>query len=843
SPSLCLPLRVSQKCYEKTQYRLGLKFCNQILAKPQLAEHGETLALKALALSKLGRRDEARECVRRGLRNNLESHVCSWRVYGSLQRADGHYVEAAACVRRALGGCGQEGETRLLEELATLQLLASDLAGFRESQARLLHSLPSVPASWLGYAVACHLLGEPAAALQALQDLLTRHPVPRVMGDARGNQHSELMLYQAELMAEAGMRREALTHLAQYSERICDKQALDEHRGELLLALGCLEEAAELFHGLVMRNPENWTYYQRLEQATHAESEEDRWKIYQHVMKIHPSASAPQRLPLNFLTGTRFRDSMDRFLRQHLSVCCPPLFTTIKGLYRDPDKVLAIEELAVAYETSLENYGLFHRDDDGEPQHEPTLLWVRFLLAQHYDLVGQSSLAFDYINGCLAAFPCSPELLVAKASIYKHAGDAVAAAECLRQALGLEPGDRFLQVKRIKYLLRAGLVTQALLNCIQKWQESGFVQEGPGEPQPLWFLLALAEAYWRQGRHRDALRVCRQVEKHFNDVAASQLDFHTYCLRRATLRAYAGMLRTSTALRGHPASVRAARTAVRCCLGLHDRPSAPIRHAEDGGRQARDVGGSAPAAEQRKQQSKRRKAVARILRGDGGGGGRAGSGPDPDVRDGKELHDFMEELGVQEKLSKDADDPLSEAVSFLAPLENFAANDIATHLLAFEIHLRRGKPLLMLCSVRRAATIDPHDPWLHTCLVRLCTAAEGVLSTTAPVAEVLRQELPPLLGAGSLEQMNGDFLQRNATSLRHSLAGARMLFFLDKAHQDKALAIATNLDEALTDRNVATCTSVLEALRDGSLGCAEAQAETYRATCHKLFPFASAFRP
>lgn len=36
----------------------------------------ETLAMKGLTLSCLGKKDEAYEFVRRGLRNNLKSHVC-----------------------------------------------------------------------------------------------------------------------------------------------------------------------------------------------------------------------------------------------------------------------------------------------------------------------------------------------------------------------------------------------------------------------------------------------------------------------------------------------------------------------------------------------------------------------------------------------------------------------------------------------------------------------------------------------------------------------------------------------------------------------------------------------
>ena len=64
------------RCYEHKQYRNGLKFCKQILSNPKFAEHGETLAMKGLTLNCLGKKEEAYELVRRGLRNDLKSHVC-----------------------------------------------------------------------------------------------------------------------------------------------------------------------------------------------------------------------------------------------------------------------------------------------------------------------------------------------------------------------------------------------------------------------------------------------------------------------------------------------------------------------------------------------------------------------------------------------------------------------------------------------------------------------------------------------------------------------------------------------------------------------------------------------
>ena len=61
----------------------------------------ETLAMKGLILNCLNRKEEAYDHVRKGLRNDLTSHVC-WHVFGLLQRSDRKYDEAIKAYRNAL---------------------------------------------------------------------------------------------------------------------------------------------------------------------------------------------------------------------------------------------------------------------------------------------------------------------------------------------------------------------------------------------------------------------------------------------------------------------------------------------------------------------------------------------------------------------------------------------------------------------------------------------------------------------------------------------------------------------------------------------------------------------
>lgn len=67
----------------------------------------------------------------------------------------------------------------------------------------------------------------------------------------------------------------------------------------------------------------------------------------------------------------------------------------------------------------LENITIVFSIDDGKEEPPTTLLWVQYYLAQHYDKIGQPSLALEYINAAIESTPTLIELFLVKAKIYK----------------------------------------------------------------------------------------------------------------------------------------------------------------------------------------------------------------------------------------------------------------------------------------------------------------------------------------------------------------------------------------------------------------------------------------
>ncbi|GAA6090789.1 N-alpha-acetyltransferase 15, NatA auxiliary subunit a, partial [Tachysurus ichikawai] len=56
---------------------------------------------------------------------------------------------------------------------------------------------------------------------------------------------------------------------------------------------------------------------------------------------------------------------------------------------------------------------------DGKTEPPTTLLWVQYFLAQHFDHIGQQTVALDYINTAIESTPTLIELFLIKAKIYK----------------------------------------------------------------------------------------------------------------------------------------------------------------------------------------------------------------------------------------------------------------------------------------------------------------------------------------------------------------------------------------------------------------------------------------
>jgi peptide alpha-N-acetyltransferase len=130
-------------------------------------------------------------------------------------------------------------------------------------------------------------------------------------------------------------------------------------------------------------------------------------------------------------------------------------------LYVDKEKQQVIQDIV---DSLREKYAA--TTDTTSPRSkelEPTTyLWILYFLAQHYSYLSHQSKALTLLDIAIEHTPTLPELHMLRGKVMKRAGDCFGAAKSVNEARILDGQDRFLNTKCGKYLLRAGMVDEAM---------------------------------------------------------------------------------------------------------------------------------------------------------------------------------------------------------------------------------------------------------------------------------------------------------------------------------------------------------------------------------------------
>ncbi|KAG2599104.1 hypothetical protein PVAP13_5KG457000 [Panicum virgatum] len=543
--------KVIVKSYETKQYKKGLKAADSILKK--FPEHGETLSMKGLTLNCMDRKSEAYELVRRGLKNDLKSHVC-WHVYGLLYRSDREYREAIKCYRNALRI--DPDNIEILRDLSLLQAQMRDLSGFVETRQQLLSLKPNHRMNWIGFAVAHHLNSNSSKAIEVLEayegTLEDDYPP-----DNERYEHNEMLLYKISLFEECGMLDRALEEMQKKESKIVDKLSFKEQMASVLFKLGRFDESESIYRSLLFMNPDNYKYFIAVQKCLGLYSDNGQYSagdverlsaLYNSLKEKYSWSSAVKRIPLDFLEGEKFQEAADSYVRPLLTKGVPSLFSDLSPLYEHPGKANILEQLFLKIEDSIRTSGCF----PGSPQKEPpsTLLWTLFLISQHYDRRGQYEIALNKIDEAISHTPTVIDLYSVKGKILQHAGNFAAAAALADEARSMDLADRYLNSECVMQMLQADQVGLAEKTAVL-FTKDGDQHNNLHDMQCMWYELASGESYFRQGDLGRALKNFLAVEKHYADMTEDQFDFHSYCLRKMTLRAYVSMLKFQDRLHAH----------------------------------------------------------------------------------------------------------------------------------------------------------------------------------------------------------------------------------------------------------------------------------------------------
>ncbi|GBG90818.1 hypothetical protein CBR_g51323 [Chara braunii] len=500
-------------------------------------------------------------------------------------------------------------------------------------------------------------------------------------------------------------------------------------------------------------------------------------------------------------------------------------------------------------------------DDDQEPP--STLMWMLFLLAQHHDRRERFDKALEMIDRAIAHTPTVIDLYLIKGRILKHAGDPVAAAALADEARSMDLADRFLNSECVKRMLKADQV-EAAETTAALFTKDGDQHNNLFDMQCMWYELASGDSHLRQGNFGKALKKYLAVEKHYQDMEEDQFDFHTYCLRKMTLRAYVKMLRMADRLHSHKFFCRAAAGAVRCYLKVFDKPPSATAEEADAATMQSMTSAERKKARRQKAKGERAKkleeeraakeeeaaaaaaAAAASAKGAGGGAKKGGGGASQGAKPVDTDPDGEKLLQVP--------DLLAEASKYLRLLQDHADSSFETHLLAYEVAVRKRKLLLALRGIKKMRRIQPHNPDGHRCLIGFFHLVDGlpVEDVNPVVMDVVTAERKEMLGAKSLVDCNEAFLDEHSGSLSHRAVVAEMMLLLSPEKKEMALKLVLdspsgggNLAGGFDDADVSSrwrldqCVAVHRLIQD-SFKDGEAAAR-WRERCIAHYPYSLYF--
>lgn len=266
-----------------------------------------------------------------------------------------------------------------------------------------------------------------------------------------------------------------------------------------------------------------------------------------------------------------------------------------------------------------------------------------------------------------------------------------------------------------------------------------------------------------------------------------------------TLRAYVSMLKFQDKLHSHPYFHKAATGAIWCYVKLHDSPSKSSAEEEE-------EMSRLPPSQRKKLRQKQRKAEARAKK-EAEGKNEEESSSVAMSKTGKRQNAKAVDLDPHGEKLLQVEDPLLEATKYLKLLQNNSANSLETHLLSFELNMRKQKILLAFQAVKQMLKLDENNPDTHRCLIRffhkISTLPSPVTDSQKLIWNVLESERPNIsqLHGKSLAEANQAFLERHKDSLMHRAAAAEMLFSLEPGKKLEALKLIEDSTNNLAPPN------------------------------------------
>ena len=850
--------------YETKKYAEGVAAADAILKK--FPEHGETLAMKGLIVRSMDegheRHDEAHALCARGIECHPGSHVC-WHVLGLVHRAERNHAESAKCYAQALKIDPEN--SLVMKDLSLVYAQTRNVKAFVELRWKILSRKRDQRMSYVALACGLHLMGEHENAYEVLDSYEKIRRGANI--DHRGAWRdedplmkrfdaSELALFKAKLKRAAGKEKDALALLERGEETIVDKVAYLTFKGEVQVALGMNAAAEETYWKLLERLPDSYDYHEALRvvkglpekvhDGAKEISDDDIAKLkllYEEIGSKLQYCAAAKRLPLSFTkAGEEFKKLIVTYVEKPLRKGVPSLFEDLRNLYENSAKATLLEDIFTDTVRSLKESGKFLSGGatKSEDEKKECVMYAVNLLAMHYDEMGRRSSdggakefakAIECIDEAIASNDSCVELYLNKATILEHAGDLQGAANAAETSRKLDLADRYLNSNCVRHMLRAGRYAYAE-QLAAMFARDGDQATNSFDMEATWFELEAAKCHIRGKKYGRALKYYHAVLTHFDQFIEDEFDFHGYCLRRTSISAYLDLLRAEDRMFARPEFREAARGAITLYVNLFDEPPAKKVADLEAKIAAMSSDDAAKFREHMRVEREREEAAEKARLEALEEQKKIAAAQESKNKSPKDTPQKVDPDPVGEAL-ENTNQPLEQAMKFVEPLLKHAADYEETQLLAFEVFIRQGKPILALKTVNEALKIAPSSFRAKRNIVRLARSVEKMDESNA-MKKILTMQVGKLMGDKTASEFAASMSFEEAS---HPVDIAAVAFAKREVGDDSALVEGAKATKMGAEFSLDDYLNALDTYADAS----EAAAEALTKTCAQAFPYATCF--
>mgnify|MGYP001104862675 CR=1 FL=1 len=417
--------------------------------------------------------------------------------------------------------------------------------------------------SWIALAVGYHLVQSYDEAISTIDQYLDT--VSEATGILRttifDNESGQVHLYRAMILEEAGKYQECLDYLKSLDFRVGDILKCRSLMAKMHLNLGQTKEALEIYSKLFSVIPEYKELLKGIEACSGIDDATEEGKLfdfYKNMREAYPQSQLVKLEYLHRLSGDKFEIAFRDYSLPMLKKGAPSLFKSIQKCHKAGKEQL-IESIVKAL------LGTFENVSDPKAQ-----FWCHYFLAQHYLYMKNCGATLSHLESAFKLDESATDLFVLYGKLAKKNGQTKLAAACIDHARRMDLGDRYLNSKTAKYLLRDGRLEESekIVSLFCKADELEKQMTDLREMQCNWFEMERGDCLAKQGKFKQALPFYLRVCKNFDDFVDDQLDFHNYAMRKQNLMDYVKLLRYEQQMYSEDLYYFAASKAVNCIFKL-----------------------------------------------------------------------------------------------------------------------------------------------------------------------------------------------------------------------------------------------------------------------------------